>query len=97
MAAAGGEASKATEALPAAVRALCQNLNEKEVLDLIKELLTSATQKNNPVNFEEHFQGRLGHMIKVVAKVVEVQFADFFTELGLSVADALGNKGTAQG
>lgn len=89
MASAAGNEAKALEVIPLAVKALCSNLDEDSVLSLIKELLTSVVYQNKQINFEEHFQGRLGHMMKVVGKVVEFQFKDFFTELGDSFASAM--------
>jgi len=89
MAGAVGSEQKAAEMLPLAVKSLCNNLDEDAVLSLIKELLNSVSQRNKMLDFEQHFQGRLGHMIKLVGKVVEVQFADFFSELGGSLAEAM--------
>lgn len=82
LAAMAGQSDNMETALPTAVRALTTRLDESEVLGLIQKLLETVTQGNKPVVFETHFQGRLGHMLKLVAKIVEVQFGDFFTGIG---------------
>lgn len=72
---------KAAAMLPAAVKALCNRMDEDEVVALIKQLMKTAHINNQPVQFERHFQGRLGHLMKVIWIVLEVQYEDFLTAL----------------
>jgi len=69
----------AAEAIPLAARALCRRLDEDEVVAIIKKLMQSVNYDNSPVsrNFERHFQGRLGHLMKVTYATLEVQYEDF--------------------
>jgi len=67
-----------TGSLPTAVKALTANLADEGTLQMVKDLVGTCTYNNAPINFESHFQGKLGHLFKLVAVVVEVQFKDFF-------------------
>jgi hypothetical protein len=78
------------ELLPIAVRALLSRLDENEVLGIIKEMVATCTLENKPINFEDSFQGRLGHLVKLVAKVMEVQFSDFFAGLAETLGQTMG-------
>lgn len=66
------------QALPMAVRALTSNMDNKDTLALIKLLFQTVSIDGKMINFEEYFQGRMGHMFKVLVAVVNVQFSDFF-------------------
>ena len=81
MAGAGGDEISSAKALPAAVKALMERIDEDSVLDLIKEMIGTCVKENKSLNFEDEFHGRLGHLIKLFAAVLEVQFKDFFTDL----------------
>jgi hypothetical protein len=73
---------KATQAIPMAVKALCHNLDEEAVLILIKELIATTSYDNKSINFEDHFQGKLGLLMKLLVKIIEVQFGDFIEGMG---------------
>lgn len=78
--------------IKAATAALAKNMDEKIILATVKELLEVVIHNGQVVAFDLHFQGRLGHMFKVVYAVLEAQYADFFEGLsGLrgSVVQAL--------
>lgn len=68
-----------------AVNALVNNLNENEVWALIGELMLSVSYDGKPISVDVHFMGRLGHLLKVVTKVVEFQFKDFFESIGQAI------------
>lgn len=89
MAASAGDGEKVAAVLPAAIKSLMNNLDEDGTLSLIQQLLESVTQKNKQLNFEHHFAGRLGHMLKLTTKVVEVQFSDFFESIGDMVSGVM--------
>jgi hypothetical protein len=89
MAGSMGDEAKSATALPMAIKALTTNLADDDSLVLIKALMETVTFENKPLNFESHFQGRLGLMLKLVAKVVEVQFADFMGAVVEMVKDAI--------
>lgn len=74
--------NKVVELLPQAIRSLTQRLDEDEVLDLIRELMTSVSKNKKQIQFDLEFTGRLGDMVKLVYKIIEVQFEDFIIALG---------------
>ena len=62
-----------------AVKILVSNLDENEVIDIVKALMSQVLCEGKPiVNFDVHFQGRLGHLFKVIKACIEVQYSDFF-------------------
>jgi hypothetical protein len=71
------------KALPLALKALSDRLDEEMVLDTVKQLLTGIRNHDGEIQFETHFAGRLGHMFKLLSKVLEVQFGDFLGVLGV--------------
>ena len=86
--------------IKAATAALAKNLDEKIVLATVKELLEVVIYNGQVVGFDVHFQGRLGHMFKVVYAVLEAQYADFFEGLSGfrgSVLQALKQKKVPSG
>lgn len=82
-----GNASEdgAVEALPRAVGALMSRLDEREVLEFAKVMISTVSQGAKFLDFNEHFQGRLGHLFKVFVAATEVQFSDFFAEIVATV------------
>jgi len=70
------------EVIGRAVNALCEKLDEEKVLNLIKTLIdTALVGEGKKIVFETHFQGRLGHLFKVLKAVLEVQYGDFLSDL----------------
>jgi hypothetical protein len=100
MATAVGDEDKVSKVLPMAVKSLMTNLDEDRVLGLIKELTSCVEVKDqsgcHPVEFEDHFQARLGHMMKVVTAVISFQFSDLFSEIGEAIADVMPKKAKAK-
>lgn len=86
MAAAAGDESRITDALPIAIRALLSKLDEDEVWQLITELLTCVSQNGQMLNIDLHFKGKIGSLFELVTQVMEYQFADFFGAIGKAVA-----------
>lgn len=79
----GGKPEKVLEILPKATRALMERLgDEEEVLSLVKDLLANTTRDKKNIVFDSEFHGRLGAMMKLLTKVIEVNFEDFFKALG---------------
>lgn len=87
---AGASEGNMQQLLPLAVRALVARLDEGEVVALVRTMVDTCKHNNKPINFEADFQGRLGHLVKLVAKVMEVQFGDFFTGLAEMLGHAMG-------
>lgn len=79
----GDSEAKVASVLPKAVNALAMRLNEDEVLGLTQELLKGVLYRGQNIQFELHFQGRLGHLFKVLGATLEVQYGDF---LGVMLA-----------
>lgn len=55
------------------------NIKSDEVKQNAKVLLSTVHQKNQPVDYVTHFMGRPGHMMRVIIKAIQVNFADFFS------------------
>lgn len=90
-AAEGGGPEKVFELLPKATKALMERLGDEEaVVKLVKDLLECATRDRKQITFDTEFQGRLGDMMKLLSKVVEIQFQDFFKALGENLQGAEG-------
>jgi|GEM_PF-1079357 len=73
-----------------AISALSARIDENEVETLIKDILDSVQvieAKSGKLRgvgaeyFDVHFQGRIGHMFKVVGKAVAFQYSDFLGDL----------------
>lgn len=86
----GDSEQEVAKVLPKAVSALVSRLDENQVEGLVKDLLKCVVYHNQPLNFELHFQGRLGHLFKLLAAVLEVQYGDF-----LGAMLAVGGKPSA--
>jgi hypothetical protein len=64
-----------------AVTILAEKMDETETLKTMNELINGTyVQKGTgmPVDFEKDFSGRLGHLFELTAKVLEVNYGDFF-------------------
>lgn len=83
------EKANADEMLPLAIRALVSKLDEDLVIDTVKQLLEGVRDSNGEINFEVHFAAKMGLLFKVLGKVLEVQYGDFFGGL---VANGFGRQ-----
>lgn len=79
----------AKEVLPKMISELCMRLDEKEIVSIIDELFTTVKctagegeSGTMPIKMDMHFHGRLASMLKMVGKVLEVQYRDFLADLG---------------
>jgi hypothetical protein len=65
-------------ALAKAVGLLIERLDEVDVVDLIEQLVAkSVLCDHKPVIFEMHYQGDIGHLFRVIAAALEVQYGNF--------------------
>jgi hypothetical protein len=65
--------------LGSAARALCEKLDEDVVLDIVETLCAkNALCDGKQINFNQHYEGKLGHLLSVLSSALEVQFGDFF-------------------
>ncbi len=67
-----------------AIMALCQNIDEENVQNIIDILFTQVQHKgkgvlSNNQAYDELFSGKLKHLFNVVKAAFEVQYADFFS------------------
>lgn len=61
-----------------AMIALCERLDENNVEQLVKKLIGQVLKgQGEKIIFETEFQGRFGHLLKLLIAVVEVQYGDF--------------------
>lgn len=71
--------------LPQAVSLLMQKMDDTdEVVSLIKELMACVTKEKKMLDFDTEFRGRLGTMVLLLKKVIEIQFEDFMRALSAS-------------
>lgn len=68
---------QASDVFPKAARALVDHLDENETMALVNDLLGSVTTGGAPIIFDTHFQGRIGHLFKLLKEVVQYQYEDF--------------------
>jgi hypothetical protein len=67
-----------SDILGKALKALTDKLDEELVVNTIKELLEPVLCDGKRIQFDLHFQGRIGHLLKVVKAALEVNYKDFF-------------------
>lgn len=67
------------EVLGQAVQAFFESCDEATLELTVKELLTSTTRDGRPIVFDSDFCGQMGHLFKVLAFILEVNFKDFFS------------------
>ena len=92
----------ANAVLGQAISALSSRIDENEVETLIKDILDSVqviegkSGKLRAVGaeyFDVHFQGRIGHLFKVLGKTVAFQYSDFLGDLaGLEMLQGRASK-----
>jgi len=67
-----------------AIGILCSRLHEKKVLNIIRvymeQVIHTGSNGKGQVSmcFDEHFKGRIFHMLKVFIAALGVQYSDFF-------------------
>jgi hypothetical protein len=68
-------------------------MDEEEVLDLMEVLIGegAVTCNGRKVIFDTHYAGQFGHMLKVLAAAVEVQYGNFLDDLYASQGSAQGS------
>lgn len=81
----GDKLEAASPAVPLVFDELLSKLgtHKATVMALLRRLTSADVQCNGrTVRFDEHYQDRLGHMMRVAAAALEVQYGAFFAELG---------------
>jgi hypothetical protein len=68
-----------------AIDALTQKIEADETLNLVEQILKCVTifdgDTNRQIIFDIDFQGRLGHLFKLLKEVLSFQYADFLGDL----------------
>ena len=59
--------------------------SEDQYVELIKEILSGVTKNNMPVDFENEFQLNYGNLFKLIKEVLEFNYRDVFSLLGINV------------
>ena len=90
------------EGLADSLQALTERLSDKELEDLTRTLLETATVEGRMLmpEFDLTMQGRVGTVFKLIAFAVEVNYRGFFSGLLANVArpkTASGSAGSAPG
>ena len=70
------------ELLGGAIQSFFQGCPEHELETTIKDLLSTTTCDGKAINFDLDFAGKLGHLFKVLAFVLRVQFGNFMQGIG---------------
>lgn len=69
-----------------AIGELAQNMNSLENLKLVKEIISTTTifaeDGNRSINFNNDFQGKMGHLFKLLKEILTFQYSDFLANLG---------------
>lgn len=88
----GEQAVSDGEILGKAAKALFDKMDSNEVISLIMEFTsgTACLCDGKKVNFDLHYQGKIGHLFKVFVASLEVQYKDFLQEI-LSLKTSLGS------
>jgi hypothetical protein len=86
-----------TQLLYPALKALLSNLNERNMVEKVNEILDADSMlcDGKPIKYETHFMGRTGHLLAVLAQIIKVQYSDFFDVLPANVVQ--GAKKSAAG
>ena len=79
-------------AFQAALAALSDKLDEDVVLNTVKELIDSLSDAEGSIQFDTYFAGQFGHLFKVLGKILEVQYGDFFGVLVAKGSEAQAAK-----
>jgi len=64
-----------------AIGSLAMRLGESEVKGFIIECQDQLLCNNGPIHFNQHYKGKIGHLMKVTLAQVRFQFADFLEYL----------------
>ena len=81
MAGAGKNEDKMAELLPMVFGALAKRLDDDVVISIIHQLVATAQFDGKPIQFERHFQAKLGTLFVLLKAILEVQYSDFFQSL----------------
>lgn len=80
-----------------AIQALTEQIDQDEVLSLVEQLTaTDALCDGKKIIFNSHYEGRYGHMFKVMAAALEVQYGNFFEEISGLVGSPKNNQVSIQ-
>lgn len=61
-------------------------ITEDQYVELIKEILSNVTKNNMNVDFDKEFALNYGNLFKLVKEVLEFNYNDLFSLLGINVA-----------
>lgn len=69
--------------LAMAAKALSDKLDQDEVLNLVETFCSypACLCDGKQFDFNTHYEGRLGHLFKVLKAALEVQYGDFFADI----------------
>lgn len=66
-----------TEAVASAFQGLALRLNEEEVKDLVRQCTRGILCDGKKIDYQSHFLGKIGHMMRVCLANLKHQYADF--------------------
>jgi len=87
------EAQVTPELLGSAIEAFLAQVEPDDFVLMVKEILEGVHvndgAQNRQVIFDVDFQGKVGHLLRLVRKVLEFQYADFFGDLATITGGAV--------
>lgn len=60
-----------------------KQMGDVNVLELVKMLLGGTLCDGEPIDFEKHFRGKIGLLVKVIEFALKENYGSFFTDMGL--------------
>ncbi|QMV49879.1 MAG: hypothetical protein [Mu-like cryoconite phage AB09] len=89
------ENAEVQKALPEAVKSLITRLDEDEVVDTVKQLLTGVRLRGEgELQFDTFFAGKFGMLFKLLKEIIMVQYGDFLGVLAVK-GSGLGKRPAA--
>lgn len=81
-----GLEAKLSEVLPGVLKSLSSNLDRKETVSLIKDIMDCLQVKTGDITakvvFDEHFRGNIGQVFVVMMEVLKFQYGSLGNALG---------------
>ena len=70
------------ENIGVAIQTFFEECDENTFETTVKELLTSTTRNNKPINFDLDYSGNLSELMNILVFIIEVNYKDFFSDIG---------------
>lgn len=78
-----GGADQEGPGVSGAIEKLVENLDNVDVENLVKELVSSASKGSVAISFDHEFSGEYAKLFELVKEIVEFNYGSVFTKLGI--------------